>query len=121
MMFRHEDDDEDTRQILCERCRKFVSLSDIKYLPKGNDAKMALCRNCLKNFNPMGAGAAKKAPSQESSSVMSGFFCGRCNYKFKFNTARDATLRCPYCGRADKIVEQKTQSASHLLRQEADF
>ena len=50
-MFEFEDE-ESQRQALCERCRKFVLMSNIKYVPKGNDSKMALCNKCLKNFTP---------------------------------------------------------------------
>ncbi len=36
----------DSRQMNCELCKKSVPVSDIKYMPKGIDAKMAVCSAC---------------------------------------------------------------------------
>jgi protein-arginine kinase activator protein McsA len=106
---------EDTRQALCERCRKFVSVTDIKYVPKGDNSRMALCKSCLKSFG--GADEKnKKAAKGASLSAGKSYFCGRCRYKFKFNSASNASLRCPYCGKGDKILEDKQVDADALLR-----
>ena len=109
------DEIEDTRKALCERCRKFVTISDIRYLPKGNNSRMALCKNCLKTLNPKDekAKATSKAPGI---SVGKNYFCARCKYKFKFNPAGNATLRCPFCGKSDKVLDDKQTDASTLLR-----
>jgi len=106
---------EDTRKALCERCRKFVPVSEIKYLPKGDNARMALCKSCLKTFNP--ADAKKKVPAK-ATSVAAGksYFCGRCRYKFKFNPVGNAALRCPYCSKSDKVIEDKDIDAESILR-----
>ncbi|MBN1793183.1 hypothetical protein JW826_05875 [Candidatus Woesearchaeota archaeon] len=110
----------DERQGLCERCRKFVSLSELKYVPKGNDSKMALCTSCLKNFN-VPPGSVKKAPADAPLSSVKRFLCSRCNYKFRFNTSKDSALRCPYCGRTDKIIDEDSRSAERILKGGADF
>ncbi|MBN2051969.1 hypothetical protein JW756_00525 [Candidatus Woesearchaeota archaeon] len=106
---------EDIRKALCERCRKFVPVADIKYLPKGDNARMALCKSCLKTFNS--ADAKKNFPAK-ATNVASGnsYFCGRCRYKFKFNPAGNATLRCPFCGKSDKVIENKDIDAESILR-----
>ena len=109
------DEENDTRQVLCERCRKFVQIADIKYLPKGNETKMALCRSCLKSFN-IPASQVKK-PVVQTGPAMESFLCTRCNYKFKVSKARDASLRCPYCGKSDRIDEQKSHSTEVLLKE----
>jgi len=107
---------EDTRKALCERCRKFVSISDIKYLPKGDNSRMALCKSCLKTLNPKDD---KKKIIPKSSGLSGGknYFCSRCKYKFKYNPQGDAALRCPFCGKSDKMLEDKQIDAESLLRQ----
>ena len=112
------DDDGDQRRVLCDRCRKFSTFSDIKYLPKG-DGKMALCRTCIKQFTTAPNPALKKQVSSDSSVI--NYFCQRCRYKFKYNTARHAILKCPYCGKDDKIMEDKIISADHLVKESHDF
>jgi protein-arginine kinase activator protein McsA len=107
------DDHEDQRQILCERCRKFAPIDMVKYVAKGNEAKMALCTKCLKNFNPPGT-QIKKASEQGE---LKSYTCEKCKYNFKFNTAKNAQLRCPYCGRADRIVDASTRSAGAILKE----
>jgi len=34
------------------------------------------------------------------------YLCSRCNYKFKFDDDGITSLRCPYCGKADKLNKQ---------------
>ncbi len=106
---------EDTRKALCERCRKFVSIKDIKYLPKGDSSRMALCTSCLKSFNQA---ADKKKASSKILNMSGGasYFCARCRYKFTFNPQGNASLRCPYCGKSDKVTENKNLDADSLLK-----
>jgi hypothetical protein len=118
-MFEFDDEMQDSRQVLCERCRKFVQISDIKYLPKGNDSKMAICKNCLKTFGIPGS-QIKKTLS-DGATAMQPYFCARCNYKFKFNASSRTSLRCPYCGKSDKITEEKARSTAQLLKENSDF
>ncbi len=106
-MYEFDDDENgDQRQVLCDRCRKFSSFSDMKYLPKG-DSKMALCRTCIKQFTAAPNPALKK-PTPEAN--VNNYFCQRCRYKFKFNTNRNALLKWPYCGKDDKIMEDKNDN-----------
>ena len=66
-MFEFEEDDHgDQRQVLCDRCRKFSPFSDMKYLPKG-DGKMALCKNCIKQFSAAPNPALKKQTTPDTS------------------------------------------------------
>jgi protein-arginine kinase activator protein McsA len=112
------DDKDDQRQILCERCRKFVPLSHIKYVAKGNESKMALCNKCLKAFSVSPSQIRKDSLASKPESR---FVCERCSYTFTMKDSSSANLRCPYCGRDDKIVDANTKSAGHLLRMSEDF
>jgi DNA-directed RNA polymerase subunit RPC12/RpoP len=107
---------EDSRKALCEMCRKFVSVTEIKYLPKGDNSRMALCTSCLKIFNTGKDDKKKKTAQSASMSGGKTYFCGRCRYKFKFNLAGNAELRCPYCGKKDKILENKDIDADSIIR-----
>lgn len=113
------DEVDDTRKALCERCRKFVSVSDIRYLPKGNNARMALCKNCLKTFKP-NDDKKKIMPKLSGTSASKGYTCSRCKYKFKYNPEGNAALRCPFCGKSDKVLEDKQIDAESLLK-ETDY
>jgi DNA-directed RNA polymerase subunit RPC12/RpoP len=110
---------EDSRKALCERCRKFVSISDIKYLPKGDNSRMALCNKCLKTLNPVDD-KKKIIPKSSGFSGSKNYFCSRCKYKFKYNSQGNAALRCPFCGKSDKVLEDKQIDADSLLK-EADY
>lgn len=33
------------------------------------------------------------------------YYCSRCRYKFRHNPHGETNLRCPYCGRTDKVSE----------------
>jgi DNA-directed RNA polymerase subunit RPC12/RpoP len=112
---------DDSRQILCERCRKFVTLSQIRYMPKGNDSRMALCQKCLALFNV--EAEKKKKVSDENKRLLNrpSYFCSRCRYKFKFDAGSSANLRCPYCGKSDKVIEEKQTDTDTLIRQAGDY
>ncbi|MFH0870257.1 MAG: hypothetical protein V1866_04340 [archaeon] len=113
-------DSDDTRQILCERCRKFVPITDMKYVPKGNESRMALCKNCLASFNTEAAKKKKQADEVRAKLKRSAYFCSRCRYKFKYDPGSNASLRCPYCGKADKIMETEQIDAESLLKNAED-
>lgn len=101
---------EDKRQAVCDRCRKFVPLSDIKYIPKGKDQKIMLCSAC----RAKGDVASEKSAKKEDNKKI--YICYRCNYKFKADPKAKA-LRCPYCGKDDKLEEYKFSSAESLIKE----
>jgi DNA-directed RNA polymerase subunit RPC12/RpoP len=99
------------REMTCEMCRKAMPISDIKYMPKG-DSKVALCSKCR-------AKVKSKTEKKESASDLPGkkaYFCVRCRYKFKYRPGTHTLLRCPYCGKSDKIIEDIAPDADKLLR-----
>lgn len=106
---------EDIRRILCERCKSFKPFLEIKYISKGDEAKMALCSGCR-----------DKAKLEEKKKIMmaaqkekqkSSYYCRRCRYKFSYDPQGMTNLKCPYCGKADKVEKHDPQSAEKLLEE----
>jgi DNA-directed RNA polymerase subunit RPC12/RpoP len=100
---------DELRKILCERCRKFFPLGQIKYMPTGNDSRMALCSKCM--------AIPVEDRKKKIESIKQPFFCVRCKYKFNFSPNGVTGLKCPYCGKDDKIVLDKPGSASTLIKE----
>lgn len=90
---------EDTRKMTCDMCRKAVPISQMHYLAKGGESVMALCSAC-KNKKT----AEKKKPDEKQTVKKEIYICGNCSYKFKFKHDGVTNLKCPYCGRSDKLT-----------------
>jgi uncharacterized CHY-type Zn-finger protein len=103
---------EDPKKYLCERCRKFFTFKEIKYVVKGADAKVALCDKCRSQANVEKTKIQEKAKENKDP-----YFCGRCRYKFKFDKTAGAKLSCPYCGKNDKIVVDKVSDINTLIEE----
>lgn len=95
--------------MICDRCRKSAPVSDMKYIPKG-DSKITLCSSC-RSKNDVSKKTIKKEQSQKIP-----YFCSRCRYKFKFSHDGITNLKCPYCGRSDKITEDEASTADTLIK-----
>jgi transcription initiation factor IIE alpha subunit len=104
-----EENSEDPKKYLCERCRKFFTFSEIKYIVKGPESKVALCTKCRQQSNVESL-KVKEKPVERTP-----YFCGRCKYKFKFDKAAGRKLTCPYCGKDDKIVLDKISDINKLI------
>jgi DNA-directed RNA polymerase subunit RPC12/RpoP len=102
----------DERQMICDRCRRAVPWPQIKYLPKGKDQRIALCDECRAKFTAGDTDDKKKAKSAAKKS----YICARCRYKFTLDPSGVTNLKCPYCGKDDKIVENKVPSADRLIK-----
>ncbi len=48
------------------------------------------------------------------------FLCVRCNYKFKHDATSERILRCPFCGKTDKVQEDKPTQADELIEASED-
>ena len=46
------------------------------------------------------------------------YICTRCKYKFKHNPAGEVFLKCPYCGKDDRIIEDK--AANSIVKEITD-
>lgn len=101
--------------MICERCRKSVPISDMKYVPKEDGGRVGLCNACRARSSAAKSIAAAKKEEKIP------YFCTRCRYKFKHDPRGLTNLQCPYCGKADKIMEHKPTSADQLLREDFDY
>ncbi len=108
---------EDSRRMICDRCRGAVPISQIQYLPRGKDGMTALCETCRKEAPNTPAGtlgaSSKTAPAKKDDKEL--FFCARCKYKFKYDVFGVTNLSCPYCGKSDKVTAGRIKSAEALL------
>lgn len=100
------------QEMTCDHCRKAVPVSDIKYLPKGKDGMIALCSSCRQKYKD----PAKKPGKEDIKPDKKPYFCIQCKYHFRFNPKSGVNLRCPFCGRADKVIEDKVPDADTLIR-----
>jgi hypothetical protein len=103
----------DKRLIICDRCKKQVPISSIRYVPVGKDTMIRVCSGCRAKGgdNEKAAGAAAKPARPRKT-----YYCARCNYKFKYDPESNITLRCPYCAKTDQLSESNEVSADKLLR-----
>ena len=90
---------EEIQDTLCEKCRRPVLITDIKYVAKPNGTRMALCSKCRAKPTVM----EQITPHKKDSSKRESYECIRCNYKFKFDPYGVTALKCPYCGHTDKV------------------
>ncbi len=119
----------DTRNMFCDGCKKQVPITDIKYMPKGKDGRAALCKECVakangaipeqtQKSNPFLSVSKPKPQAQpkplEVYDSKISYICGKCKYKFKYDTEKGSPLRCPYCGTNDNLQQTKT-SVNSLL------
>lgn len=100
--------------MVCDRCRKFVSMSEIRFQMK-DEGRVALCSNCRDNAK---MSELKPRPKPEEKKP---FFCERCKYKFKHDTESGKALRCPYCGKPDKVIEDNVSQAEDIIRESTGY
>lgn len=86
----------------CERCRKIVPNESIKMVPKQvHEAVCSTCRGEAKiTSNPRRKLVVENLDEASKKRIL--YFCERCNYKFRHNTASSVRLYCPWCGQGDK-------------------
>jgi len=99
----------DAKTIPCERCKRSVPASSIRYMPKGRDSKIALCEDCrLKaKDEPVKEKAAVKEQAKQEPAPQTSYICVRCKYKFRYEPNPRKALRCPYCGKDDNVVPDR--------------
>lgn len=95
---------EDEREMLCDKCRRPTSITDVKYVAKGDGTRLALCSKCRNKVVESQIKANPEKSAKTSEKVP--YVCGKCGYRFRFDPNSQAQLRCPYCGRPDKLQQQ---------------
>lgn len=116
VIFMRDDDSDimsDERMLTCGRCKKSVPVSTIQYMPKGDGGVIALCSEC--RAQKVVKSAIKPKPTTDSSIKKINYLCERCNYKFSYNPDGHALLKCPYCGKNDKLKDLSSTSAENLV------
>lgn len=106
---------EDKRTAVCERCKSTVPISNVRYVKKDDDNFSTICKVCLDNAQ------SKPAENKPRSSPFSKkkYRCLRCKYGFGYDESSQRELKCPYCGKTDKIIPDKVDATS-LLRDVED-
>lgn len=101
----------DGKHIICQVCKKPALISDIRYVIRAGDTTIAACAECrVKGIKP------EKSEAQKEEALKRSFMCERCHYKFRYNPEKVIDVKCPYCGKADKVVEHRPTSAANIVR-----
>lgn len=103
----------ESREMICGRCHNPAPISEIQYVPVGVGSKIAMCASCRAKSNLNSSSVPR---SKEVSPGKNQYFCSRCRYRFKFTQSSMTNLKCPYCGKTDKIKEYKDLSAEELIK-----
>src|SRR3989338_3796653 len=102
----------DSKKGRCDTCKKFVYLSDLKESYQEGQRKQ-ICKSCFAKIE--NAKITQRTPAVDPSKMP--YYCARCKYKFRVNIQKGADIRCPYCGKTDKVSEMKEISSESLLRE----
>ncbi len=108
-----------SRALTCNKCKKSVDISRIRYVPKSEGGYYAVCQSCVDGGRNQASSAAmsrKERQERQATDDMDirKFFCGKCGYKFNYNFAKRArfNLKCPYCGESSRLEPDRTDAAS---------
>jgi len=103
------------RIILCGNCNKSVPVVDVKYFAKfSGGMPIAMCTSCRNNLKL--SSIKKKKPEVIVKELRKIFLCHSCGYKFRFNVLSSSKIKCPFCGKADRIAEDSEDFAEKLVR-----
>lgn len=97
----------------CERCKASFPLDKIKLFPYTQEKNILVCEECcefLKNRAKMIVAPpkteAKTKIKAEPKPAYKTKYCSRCKYTFKVDMHKVEVLRCPYCGKTDRIMRK---------------
>lgn len=98
--------------MICGGCRKSTPYTDIRYVMRGKETPVALCIACrgMRNVKPSSIKEAPQAPERVP------YICDRCKYSFRFKADGTYNLKCPYCGKSDKIRRKTVISADDIIK-----
>lgn len=102
------------RVIYCGKCNKSVPIVDVKYIIKvSGGMPIAMCTSCRNSWE---SSNKKKKPEATVKELRKIFLCHSCGYKFRFNILSSSKIKCPFCGKADRIAEHREDFAENLVR-----
>jgi len=106
------------RTTICERCRKQVPVSSLRYVPRGMDSEVALCPECVEKTKSHATERRSQLRTQSKpSSGKSQFSCKRCNFRFsKPENIEHESVACPFCGKKDRVESYGVNYAENLVR-----
>lgn len=106
------------KQLTCQRCGKSASIEEVKYIPKpGSSDYVVSCIPCLEKNKHLESHAPKTI-LETSEGKKKVYFCGRCRYKFTYDTTKKATtrLKCPMCGK-DDFLNKDLKTSKDVLKE----
>lgn len=98
------------REMFCDRCHKTAPISEMRYELKGKDGRIALCSGCR---------SEKAVEKKEKTWVpeKKAYLCSRCRYKFKFDEKGVSSIKCPYCGKTDRVRAYNPEMAESIVKE----
>ena len=102
------------RHVMCNRCKRSVPISEMRYLIEEKGPITSVCLSC-KDKVSSGVVIPKKQSTKKP------YICSRCKYQFRANKDPKGVIRCPYCGRPDKVAENKAASAESIIKSSNAF
>lgn len=114
---------QDTKSAVCYQCNKLVPVSDLRFVLGEKGIAIPLCSECrakTKQKVPVrkrveeGRGIKKEVNRPD-------FYCERCKYRFKYDPRGRTDLRCPFCGKSDKIRQHKMHAADDLIKESEGY
>ena len=98
---------------ICERCKAAFPLDKTRLFHCTKEKDMLVCEDCckfLKNMDkriiPSSKTDTKTKIKAEPKPFYKTKYCSRCEYAFKVDINKVDVLRCPYCGKTDRICEK---------------
>lgn len=99
------------KEIICSKCKNPVPIRDIKYVQDKKESPRILCSSCREEKKENVSRVLKK----QSENPKKSYHCLRCTYDFKVNPSK-ADINCPYCGKSDRIKENKIVPIDAILK-----
>ena len=109
------------RSTICDRCRRTVPFSDLRYNSKLDGSLLLLCSVCRgKNTTSVSNKIESKKdlpkkPVMLKEPILKKYTCSRCKYRFNFKENGISKVKCPYCGKDDKLAMDKVSKAQDII------
>ncbi|PIN86991.1 hypothetical protein COV19_02245 [Candidatus Woesearchaeota archaeon CG10_big_fil_rev_8_21_14_0_10_44_13] len=114
---------QDTKSAVCYQCNKMVPVSDLRFVLAEKDTAVPLCSECRSKTRTKVHVMKKVEEGREAKTPVNrpDYYCERCKYRFKHDSKGKTNLRCPFCGKSDKIRQHKEHAADDLLKESEGY